>query len=50
MDRITVRQAYEGVRDAIERYGMDSAGIRTDRLIVTERAVPIVKAEMQCAG
>jgi heptosyltransferase-2 len=49
MDRITVGQAYEGVRDAIERYGIESAGNRINGLVVTERAVPITRAEMQPA-
>jgi len=47
MDRITVERAYQGVQVAVDRYGMDSAGLRTVRLIVSERTVPTVTAEMQ---
>jgi len=49
MDLVTVERAYQGVRDAVDRYGMGSAGIRMDRLIVSERTVPVVTAEMQKA-
>lgn len=47
MDRITVERAYQGVQEAVERYRMESAGIRSDRLIVSKRTVPTVTAEMQ---
>jgi heptosyltransferase-2 len=49
MDLITVEQVYQGVREGIDRYGMECAGIRSDRLIVSERTVPTVTAEMQKA-
>ena len=44
MDRITVQRAYQGVRGAADRYGMQGVGIRMDRLIVSERTVPVVRA------
>ena len=44
MDRITVERAYQGVQEGIDRYGMESAGIRSDRLTVADRTVPIVRA------
>ena len=44
MDLITVERAYQGVQEGVDRYGMESAGIRSDRLIVSERTVPIVRA------
>jgi len=47
MDRITVERAYQGVLEAIDLYGIDSAGIRSDRLTVADRRVPVVTAEMQ---
>jgi heptosyltransferase-2 len=49
MDLITVERAFQGVRDGIDRYGLDSAAIRSDRLTVSGRTVPIVTAEMQKA-
>ena len=50
MDVITVERAYEGVGEIVERHGMDTAGVRMEQLIVTERAVPIVTADMQKAS
>jgi len=50
MDLITVKRAYQGVREVVDRYGIEGAGIRMDRLIVSERTVPVVTAEMQKAG
>ena len=44
MDRITVEQAYQGVQEGIDRYGMESASLRSDRLTVADRTVPIVRA------
>ena len=44
MDRITVERAYQGVQEGIDRYGMESAGFRSDRLTVVDRTVPIVRA------
>lgn len=44
MDRITVERAYQGVQEGIDRYGMENAGIRSDRLTVADRTVPIVRA------
>jgi len=50
MDLITVERVYQGIQEVVDRYGMESAGIRMDRLIVSERTVPIVTAEMQKAN
>lgn len=50
MDVITVERAYEGVRQVVEQHGMDAAGARMEQLIVTERAVPVVTADMQEAS
>jgi heptosyltransferase-2 len=47
MDLITVERAYQGVREVVGRYGIESAGIRSDRLLVLDRTVPTVTAEMQ---
>jgi hypothetical protein len=47
MDLITVERAYQGVEEAVDRYGMESAGIRSGRLMVVERTVPTVTAAMQ---
>ena len=44
MDRITVERAYQGVQEGIERYGMESAGVRSDRLTVVDRTIPIIRA------
>ena len=49
MDLITAERAYQGVLEGVERYGMESAGTRSDRLTVSERTVPIVTAERQKA-
>jgi heptosyltransferase-2 len=45
MDRITVDRAYAGVREVVERHGMDAAGARMKQLIVAERTVPIATAD-----
>lgn len=49
MDRISVERAHQGVQDAVDRYGMEGVGVRMGRLIVSERTVPVVTAEMQKA-
>jgi heptosyltransferase-2 len=47
MNLITVDRAYRAVEDAVDRYGMESAGRRSDRLTVSDRRVPIITAGMQ---
>jgi heptosyltransferase-2 len=49
MDLVTVEQVYQGVQEGVDRYGMESAGARSDRLTVSDRKVPIVTAQMQQA-
>lgn len=44
MDLITVERAYQGVQEGIDRYGVESAGVRSDRLTVVDRTVPIIRA------
>jgi heptosyltransferase-2 len=50
MDRITVDRAYEGVRKVVDRHGMDAAGERMGALLVGERKVPVVTADLQRAS
>ncbi len=47
MEVISVERALQGVREVVGRYGMDTAGTRMDQLLVSDRTVPVVTAEMQ---
>ncbi len=50
MDRITVERAFEGVREVVDRHGLDCAAGRMERWVVTDRTVPVVTAKNQGAA
>ncbi len=47
MDVVTVERAYAGVLEVIERFGLDDPNRRRRLLTLSERAVPIITADMQ---
>ncbi len=47
MEVITVERAFDGVCEVVDRFGLEDPASRMGRLMVTERAVPVVTAETQ---